>query len=648
MIFYLPLPFFRTFQDRVLEHHEGTSNDIACIKACVEKVEKNTNTLLRLNSFGAAMSSAKLAPVPRGLPVSAGWHVARNEVVDKVYEKLCVPDKPWMVGIVGRSGSGKTTAAAAIVGDSPGRVRPFDGETCSQAVQRLSRVRAHFPDGVVWLRVGRGAGSEEQLPSLMLQLARMVHEDIGRTDNYGTLGASPTNGEGGTAYVKKKVATGNGGKGLHCLLVADDVWEPEVVTQLRETGMRVLLTTRNVDLVIGAEGEAVGADRLTLEEAETVLRGAAGIPADARLPHAAHQIIERCDHVAMYIASVGRWENLQRRRDDKAWSKALKSIDDNVKMVVAERDPSDAGDIVEDSHHAILRAGFDCLGGEGINSTLYLCLGVMPDRHSFAACEAAVLLFGPDYAEHDLDTAIEVVKTLERWAIVRVDRTGLYRMHDARRVFARRNLRQRGNVLEKALTHWRGHLSTLDALRSVDLLTLVGLWQAVESMGGDGWRVGRPYDKAVDEMDPTDPSYFASVKMLTSLYQVEGDLAGAEQMMLKVFERNDGRAEANALVVANAVRCRVVITRSRGQVKEAHRLRQRMETLVDPAVERWESCHQTSDLEEVLSLHTLGSPCLTAGRIVEAERWFRRSLDVHKAAGLGDYHAQVWPDRWSG
>ncbi|CAM9325623.1 unnamed protein product [Sphacelaria rigidula] len=213
-------------------------------------------------------------------------------------------------------------------------------------------------------------------------------------------------------------------------------------------------------------------------------------------------------------------------------------------------------------------------------------------------------------------------------------------MHDALREFAKTTLREKGTVHRNALLHWRDHLSSLDALRSVDLLVLLELWKALEDMGGEGWRVSRPYDKAVAEMDPADPTYFASVETLASLYQVEGDLDGAEDLMLKVMARNDKLLKASPLVVANALRWRIVVAASRGQRQEAQRLRTRMIALVDTAAKYWDDCVRTGRLEEPLALHTLGSLYLTAARIEEAEVWFERALQTQEAT-LGKYHAQV-------
>lgn len=177
---------------------------------------------------------AKQAPVPKGTPIRKSWYVKRRHVMEKVCEALTGDEGPHLVGLVGDSGAGKTTAAAEIV-------------SCPE-------VREAFSDGIVWLAVNEGA--KRRLPSLMLQLARMVYQDI-----EGSAGRYPAATDDGVECVKRCMQRGHGGKGLRCLVVADNVWEEEVVSKLLRTGMSVLVSTRNEELVT-EPGEAVRVNQL--------------------------------------------------------------------------------------------------------------------------------------------------------------------------------------------------------------------------------------------------------------------------------------------------------------------------------------------------------------------------------------------------
>ena len=70
----------------------------------------------------------------------------RNGVMDRVLAGLSRGRDPTVMALVGRSGSGKTTAAASFVDLWRGIHRPQQGETEIQARVRSNRVQASFPD----------------------------------------------------------------------------------------------------------------------------------------------------------------------------------------------------------------------------------------------------------------------------------------------------------------------------------------------------------------------------------------------------------------------------------------------------------------------------------------------------------------------
>ena len=262
---------------------------------------------------------AKLAKVPKGTPARKTWHVKRQRVMDTVCESLFREGGPHHVGLVGVSGSGKTTAASEIV--------------------RSANVQEYFSDGIVWLSVDEGA--KQRLPSLMLDLARTVHEDIG-----GSLGRPPASRstKSGTGFIKEIMeGRHNGGKKLRCLLVADNVWEKRVVSRLRKTGMWILTTSRDGRLVEGASagspGEAVVIDEMSEEDAESILIGASELPAGSRLPEAAKEVVALCGRVAMDLAFVGRWSTTRGRDDPLAWSEAA----DKIRAELEQESAAEAG-----------------------------------------------------------------------------------------------------------------------------------------------------------------------------------------------------------------------------------------------------------------------------------------------------------------
>lgn len=207
----------------------------------------------------------KLARAPKHAPTTKPWHAVRDGVVQRVAEILGGDGGPTVAALSGRSGAGKTSAAAAMVGER-GPVRPRTGESEDVTRTRLDRVRALFPDGVVWLRVGRGGGAADRIPSLMHNFAMEVWEGVMQKRVN-----PPAVGGSGESYVRKIMLQ----ESLRYLVVADDVWEAGVLEKVRKTGMWVLLTTRQPSLV--RHNETVVVDQLAQEEAEEVLRGATGL-----------------------------------------------------------------------------------------------------------------------------------------------------------------------------------------------------------------------------------------------------------------------------------------------------------------------------------------------------------------------------------
>lgn len=79
-------------------------------------------------------------------------------------------------------------------------------------------------------------------------------------------------------------------------------------------------------LLVAEHGEVVGVGELSEAGAELVLRRAAELPPDVRLPDDAADLSELCGRVAMDLAFVGRWSTVRGRRDRRAWSKAARKV----------------------------------------------------------------------------------------------------------------------------------------------------------------------------------------------------------------------------------------------------------------------------------------------------------------------------------
>lgn len=131
----------------------------------------------------------------------------------------------------------------------------------------------------------------------------------------GNIGGRPSNKTDFDAYVKQRIMRGYGREGLRCLLVADNVWEHEVLSMLQQTGMSILVTTREEKLATDAGGVSVRVDQLFDRDAESLLLKAAHLPEGTRLSDPAMEVIRLCNHVTMDLAFIGRWGMIRGKED---------------------------------------------------------------------------------------------------------------------------------------------------------------------------------------------------------------------------------------------------------------------------------------------------------------------------------------------
>lgn len=553
----------------------------------------------------------KLAQVPKGTPIRKSWYVERSHVMGTVLDALTGDGGPCLVGLVGDSGSGKTTAASLIV--------------------RSTKVRETFSDGIIWLSIN--ADVQESLPSLMLRLACMVYEDIG-----GGVGHRPAAPDDGAAYIKQRLEKDRSGQRLTCLLVADNVWEQEVVSKLLETGMWVLLSTRDEELVIEGNGKAVGVDELSKADAHSLLRRAAELPPELRLPDDAADLVELCGRMAMDLAFVGRWSIVRGRQDRTAWSNAAAKvraekakIEDEPETDIAEKDGSKW-------RKAILRAGFEdlAIGSDDERvQRLYLSLGVLPDGHAFTVKDAAVLLYDGTPSSEDEAPVAGVVEILERWTIINSE-AGTYRMHDAHSSFARESLADHGYVRRPAVKRWTIFISSLAALRYFDRYVMMDLWLAVERVGGGSWETTRPYAKELGAMDESEPLMLRqSIEAVAYFQEAQEDWEGARAQWRHLLEVEERELGPDHPFVLNTFSSLANCAERLGDVEAAAKWREKERDGLPMALTRVEL--QLADglktADDAGSLASLAITILTLAPDdrAEAEALLRRSLAIQES-----------------
>lgn len=543
-------------------------------------------------------------------------------MTEAVCEYLCRDQEPQLVGLVGGSGSGKTTAASEII--------------------RSTRVREFF-DGVLWLSVDQGAC--DRVPLLMQHLAKALHQDV-----RGSVGRPPAGADDGVAYVRKLVQGGNGGRGgLRCLVVADNVWEREVLWTLRDSGVWVLVTTRDETIVTEAAGEPVVIDQLSEEDARTVLAGASELPAGARLPDAATDVVDLCGRLAIHLAFVGRWSCVRGSQDPQAWSNAVVRIRAELEPTLADTGNGRGEGVVTIQNgggegavtiqkKAVLRAGFQDLAVGTDDERvpwLYLALSILPDSYAFDSTDAGVLLFGPPCTFDDKVAAQEVLETLERWDVLTLA-GGRYRMHDAHTAFARENFLIRGDVRLLAVRRWVNNISSLDAVRSMDGFLVQKLWEAVERVGGGGWRAIHPYRRALDRMSDSDPLCRQTLEAAARFHSLQGDWEGEKALWHRLLEVERTSLGADHPYVVGTLSDMASCAERMGKANEADEFRQREREVLRSALARIRSQGGFAECKEI-NTNVLMTLTASMVRLLPGDGWghaekmWRRALDIEVA-----------------
>lgn len=279
-----------------------------------------------------------------------------------------------VVGLAGPSGCGKSTVASLVVARED--------------------VRGYFHDGVVWLPVG-GKGAKDRLPELMQRLANMVYDTVLK-ENGGESSPPPprkpsvgADRQNGAAYIRGALGWSEKGAGRQrrqwrYLIVADNVYEPEVLEELKGVGACVLYTTtRSASGMRRDNGDIdwLRLEEMPAEEIDTVLRRACGVDSSANLPQHAHDLMKSYGSLVMDIAYVGRWGVINKTTNAEAWEMALNRI-----FV----EGGEGGDqwTRRRWRTAVLFAGLADLGRlNGKEKELYLSLAVLPKGLNFTVSE---------------------------------------------------------------------------------------------------------------------------------------------------------------------------------------------------------------------------------------------------------------------
>ncbi len=219
---------------------------------------------------------------PHYLPRPEHLEPLKRAVLRGERRKLGVTAKV-KVGVQGMGGVGKTVLAAAVASDP--------------------EVQQAFPGGVLWVTVGQ----HPEVVELQQDLAAVVG-------------------------VAKEFHSKARGKSLlrealsdeAALLVLDDVWDVDHASFLDVVGPggRLLITTRNREILVGLDARECPIEVLAPEQARALLADWAG-KAPEELPELAGHVSEACGRLPLALAMIGATVRLR----PTAWRDALERLE---------------------------------------------------------------------------------------------------------------------------------------------------------------------------------------------------------------------------------------------------------------------------------------------------------------------------------
>lgn len=568
-------------------------------------------------------------PKVPGAPPIPDWHVKGEAIGGEACDRLGVGssttdtsfEEPRIVTLTGLSGTGKSTLASMVVARED--------------------VRMSFHKGVLWLPVGRGA--KDRLPELINRLAGMVYETVMRkASRPPRTKVIEKNPEDGAAYIREVVDESS----RRFIVVADDVWEVDVLEELKKAGASVLCTTREDSLL--PDGPPLQLDQFPREEAEMVLRRAAELDDNELLPEPASELMRRCESVMLDLLLVGRRGEVRGRSDDHAWQTALRRI------MEAQKGGEDGKPL--SWRAAALRAGLEALACDNPqNKEHYLALAILSAGLASPSEVGAFLLYGNDCSAEDKKAVEQVLGTLERWSIVTLDVDGeYYRVHDTHVDFIQDCLL---DTLDSVLPRWRKYISSVQAVNTYTSDWLSKIWGVLGKIEG-GAVIPCSYDKV---LDPSNAELPKALKKTAELHYDDQDWSDAcdkysgladtlhnlgtcvnkmvgreeesESLFRRALEIREQTLGPDHPYVSNTLHSLEVCTREAGETGEADKL------LRQALAIRKEKL--SSDLLELAQIqYSLGVCVYNTGRLQQAEELLKEALVIREGC-LGYDHLDV-------
>ncbi len=237
---------------------------------------------IRLDARRRADLERLLAAPIHNVPPLPDHYISREDFLKPLREALLHDGSSALgiIGVQGMGGIGKSVLAAALARDP--------------------QVQAAFPDGVIWLSLGREPNLTARQEDLYLLLT-------GERENF----KDPAQGRLFLAPALQDRA---------CLVILDDVWElaHAEAFPMQADRTRFLLTTRIAQVLDALQARTFELDVLTPEQSLALLAEWAGQEVSS-LPPAACEVAKECGYLPLALAMVGAFV----RQNPESWERAL-------------------------------------------------------------------------------------------------------------------------------------------------------------------------------------------------------------------------------------------------------------------------------------------------------------------------------------
>jgi WD40 repeat protein len=337
-----------------------------------------------------------------------------------------------IVGVKGMGGIGKSVLAAALARDLA--------------------VQAAFPDGIVWLPIGR----EPNLPARQEELYLFL---TGQRENF-------RDAIQGRSFLSVAL------EGKTCLVILDDVWDSshaEAFPVVTGSATRYLITTRNAEVLQTLNAPPVSLDVLSPDQALSLLADWTGQPV-ANLPSIACEVARECGYLPLALAMVGAFV----RQNPESWKLALHRLRNTDLEKLRRLFPG----YEHPTLLAALEVSVDALPKDAC--TRYLDLAVFPEE---AAIPLPVLHAFWQPLGLDDDDVFDLAETFVNRSLARRDEDGHLRLHDLQHDYLRARA---GNALPDL--HRRFLLACARSLLGAADETLEGLpWHRLPSQPNYLW-----------------------------------------------------------------------------------------------------------------------------------------------------------------